>query len=153
MFRRSSHSVWDCRYHLVWATKRRRRAFRREEERAYCERLLRRVAEKYDMHIVAMEVAEEHVHVCAEIPPQISVGKAVRMYKSLSARYMVKRFPHLKKYFWGGRMWSPSYFVRTAGEGVTAETVKKYIEMHDERIELGPVQAKLFRKGKAKRRT
>ena len=119
----------------------------------YCERLLRRVAEKYDMHIVAIEVAEEHVHVCVEIPPQLSVGTAVRMYKSLSARHMMKRFPRLKKYFWGGRMWSPSYFVRTVGEGVTAETVKKYIEMHDERIELGPVQAKLFRKGKAKRRT
>ena len=153
MFRRSSHSVWDCRYHLVWATKRRRKALRQEEERKFCERLLRRVADKYDMHIIAIEVAAEHVHVCTEIPPQLSVGTAVRMYKSLSARHMMKRFPHLKKYFWGGKIWSPSYFVRTVGEGVTAETVKKYIEMHDERIELGPVQAKLFRKGKAKRRT
>ena len=75
------------------------------------------------------------------------------MYKSLSAQHMLKRFPHLKKYFWDGPMWSPSYFVRTVGEGVTAETVKNYIETHDETIELGPVQAELFRKGKAKRRT
>ena len=138
---------------MVWATKRRRRALRSEEERKFCERLLRRVAEKYDMYIVAIEVAEEHVHICAEIPTQLSVGTAVRMYKSLSARHMMKRFPHLRKYFWGGKMWSPSYFVRAVGEGVTAETVKKYIEMYDERIELGPVQAKLFRKGKVKRRT
>jgi hypothetical protein len=42
VIRRSSHSVWDCGYHLVWATKRRRRALAQEEERAYCERLLRR---------------------------------------------------------------------------------------------------------------
>ena len=137
----------------MWATKRRRRALRHEHERAYCERLLRRVAEKYDMDIVAIEVAEDHVHVCAEIPPQLSVGAAVRMYKSLSARYLVKRFPYLNRYFWGGPMWSPSYFVRTVGEGVTAETVRKYIETHDEGPELGPVQAELFRKGKAKRWT
>ena len=50
-------------------------------------------------------------------------------------------------------MWSPSCFVRMAGEGVTAETVRKYIGTHDEGTELGPVQAELIRKGKAKRRT
>jgi REP element-mobilizing transposase RayT len=74
------------------------------------------------------------------------------MYKSLSARYLVKRFPHLNRYFWDGPMWSPSYFVRAVGKGVTAKTVRKYIETHDEGTELGPVQAELFRKGKAKGR-
>jgi putative transposase len=108
------------------------------------------VAEKYNMYVIAVEVAEEHVHLCVEIPPHLSVGAAVRMYKSLSARYLVKRFPHLNRYFWGGPMWSPSYFARTAGEGVTAEMVRKYIETHDEGTELGPVQAELFRKGKVK---
>ena len=138
---------------MVWATKRRRRALKFEHERAYCEKLLRRVAEKYDMYVVAIEVDEDHVHIYVEIPPQLSIGTAVRMFKSLSARYMMRRFPHLKRWFWGGAMWSPSYFVRTVGEGVTAETVRRYIEMHDAKTELGPVQAELFPKGKAKRRT
>ena len=75
------------------------------------------------------------------------------MYKSLSAQYMVKRFPRLNRYFWGGPMWSPSYFVRTVGEGVTAETVRKCIKTHDEGTERGLVKAELFRKGKARRRT
>ena len=153
MFRRSSHSVWDCRYHLVWATKRRRRALKFEHEREYCEKLLRRIAEKYDMFVLAIGVDEDHVHVYVEIPPQLAVGTAVRMFKSLSARYMVRRFPSLNKYFWGGPMWSPSYFVRSVGEGVTAETVRKYIATHDDKDRLGPVQAQLFPRGKAKRRT
>jgi REP element-mobilizing transposase RayT len=59
----------------VWATKRRRWALRYGHERAYCERLLRRVAEKYNMYLVALEVAEDHVHGCTEIPPQLSVGR------------------------------------------------------------------------------
>ena len=146
MFRRSSHSVWDCRYHLVWATKSRRRALRHENERAYSERLLRRMAEKYNMYVVAIEVAEDHVHMCAEIPPQLSVGAAVRMYKILSARHMVKRFPHLNRYFWGGPMWCPSCFVPAAGEGVTDGAVRKYVETCDEGTERGPVQAEFFRK-------
>lgn len=151
VIRRSSHSVWDCGYHLIWATKRRRRALRNEDEREYCERLLRRVAEKYDMFVVAITVDEDHVHLNVEIPPQLSVGSAVRAFKSLSARYLVKRFPHLKRQFWSREVWSPSYFVRTIGEGVTAETVRRYIESHEERSELGPVQAELFRGGVGQR--
>ncbi len=151
MFRRSSHAVFDCRYHLVWATKRRKRALREEHERRYCERLLRRVAEKYDMTVLAIEVDQDHVHLYVEIPPQQSVGSAVRKFKSLSARYLIRRFPYLRRYFWGA-VWSPSYFVRSVGEGVTAETVRRYIETHDERTELGSAQAELFAgRGRAKR--
>lgn len=152
MYRRSSHSVWDCRYHLVWATKRRRRALQHDHERSYCERLLRRVAEKYDMYVLAIDVDINHVHLYVEIPPQQSVGTAVRRFKSLSARYMKRRFPHLNKYFWRGPMWSPSYFVRSVGEGVTAESIKRYIENHDNKTDLGPAQADLFPKRKRRKK-
>ena len=148
MLRRSSHSVWDCRYHLVFATKRRKRALKRPEERKYCERLLRRAAEVHDMEIHAIEVDVDHVHIYLEIPPQCSVGKAVRVLKSLSARHMFAKFPYLKQTFWSAQMWSPSYFVRSVGEGVTAETVKLYIESHEDKAAgAGSVQAQLFPKG------
>jgi len=152
MLRRSSHSVWDCLYHVVWATKRRRRALGGARERAYCARLLRRVAEVYDMYVEAVEVAVDHVHLCVAIPPQQSVGTAVRKMKSMSARYMFKRFPDLKRTMWTAELWSPSYFVRTVGDRVTADVIRRYIESHDDAAALG-VQAELFPSGKAKRRT
>ena len=96
------------------------------------------------MFVGAIEVDEDHVHLYVEIPPQLSVGTAVRLFKSLSARHMLKRFPNLRRHFWMNAMWSPSYFVRTVGEGVTAETVRRYIETHEERSELGPAQVELF---------
>ena len=152
MLRRSSHSVWDCRYHLVFSTKRRKRALRLSEERSYCERLLRRAAEVNDMEIHAIEVDVDHVHIYLEIPPQLSVGKAVRVLKSLSARHMFTKFPYLKRTFWSAEMWSPSYFVRSVGEGVTAETVRRYIETHDDRAAgEESVQAELFPKEAFKR--
>lgn len=155
MFRRSSHAVFDCRYHLIWATKRRKRALRERDERQYCARLLRRVAEKYDMHLLGLEVDVDHVHLYVEIPPQQAVGSAVGKFKSLSARYMLRRYPNLRKYFYGGAMWSPSYFARTIGEGVTAEAVRRYIDTHEEKAELGSAQAELFppRTGAKKRRS
>jgi len=151
MLRRSSHAVYDCRYHLVWATKRRRRALRQPEEREYCERLLRRVAEKYDMEMLAIEVAEDHVHLYVEIPPQQSVGSAVGKFKNLSARFLIQRYQHLRSYL-PGAVWSPSYFARTVGEGVTAETVLKYIETHDEHAARVSAQAEFFPKVAAGKR-
>ncbi len=152
MLRRSSHSVWECLYHIVWATKRRRRALGGARERAYCARLLRRVAEVYDMDIEALEVAADHVHVCVAIPRQQSVGSAVRKMKSMSARHMFKKFPNLKRAMWTTELWSPSYFVRTVGDRVTADVIRRYIESHEDEAAIG-IQVELFQTGKAKRRS
>jgi putative transposase len=101
------------------------------------------------MEIHAIEVDIDHVHIYLEIPPKLSVGKAVRVLKSLSARHMLAKFPYLKQLFWSAQMWSPSYFVRSVGEGVTAETVKRYIEAHvDKAAGAESVQAELFPKRK-----
>jgi len=143
MFRRSSHTVFDCRYHLIWTTKYRKRALSNEHEREECEKLLRRAAQEYGMEIDAIEVDEDHVHLYIQIPPQRSVGRAVGILKSISARSMFKRFPYLKRKLWAGELWSASYFARSVGEGVTGALIKRYIELHEERA-LGPAQAELF---------
>ena len=137
---------------MVWATKRRRRALIGAAERAYCARLLRRVADVNDMDIEALQVAADHVHVCIAIPPQQSVGSAVRKLKSMSARYIFKKFPELKRKLWTKELWSPSYFVRTIGDRVTADVVRQYIESHEDEAALG-IQAELFPSGKVKRRS
>ena len=104
------------------------------------------------MYVEALEVAADHVHVCVAIPPKLSVGSAVRKMKSMSARHMYRKFPDSKRTMWTTELWSPSYFVRTVGDRVTADVVRRYIESHDEEAALG-VQSELFPSGKAKRRT
>lgn len=144
-FHRSSHAVWDCRYHLIWSTKYRKRVLKSEVERDACEKELRRIAEQYDMNIQTIEVDIDHVHIYVEIPPQRSVGSAIGVLKGLSARYMFERFPNLKKLLWRGHLWESSYCVRSVGEGVTAEMVRKYIEKHSEKAQ-SSVQMSLFDK-------
>ena len=146
--RRSSHAVWQCQYHLVWSTKYRKRALQAENMRKNCALLLRRIAEQYDMNIINIEVDEDHVHINIEIPPQRAVGEAVKILKSLSARFMFQQYPILKKKLWAGNLWEGSYFVRGIGEGVTAEMVRKYIELHSESAQ-NSEQLKLFPKGKS----
>lgn len=136
---RSSHSVYDCRYHLVWVVKYRKRALKFPHEREECKQVLRRAAAEYGMEILTLEVDVDHVHVYIQIPPQRSVGRAVGILKSVSARIMFKRFPYLKQKLWAGELWGASYFVRSVGEGVTAEMVAKYIESHEDKA-FGQVQ-------------
>ena len=148
MLYRSSHSVFDCRYHLIWSFKYRKRALEHAHERKECADQLRRIGAEYGMEIYTVEVAEDHVHIYIQVPPQRSVGRAVGILKSLSARKMFKRFPYLKRKYWAGELWESSYTAKTVGEGVTGEMVRRYIELHEARA-LDPVQAELFPKEKA----
>lgn len=143
MLHHSSHSVFDCRYHLVWSTKYRKRALTHEHERKECEGLLRRAAQEYGMGILAIEVDIDHAHIYIQIPPQRSVGRAVGILKSISARKMFNRFPYIKRKLWAGELWEDSYFVRTVGQGVTAEIVERYIEQHADKA-LESAQTELF---------
>jgi hypothetical protein len=65
-FYRSSHSVCECQYHVVWATKYRKRVMTQAHEREFCEQVLRRAASEYGMNIQALEVDEDHVHVTGQ---------------------------------------------------------------------------------------
>jgi putative transposase len=152
MFSRSSHAVFECQYHLVWPVKYRRKALIEGHERLYCEDILRRAALEYGMKIESIEVDTDHVHIFILIPPQRSVGEAVRILKSLSAKSMFIRFPYMKKKFWSGTLWTAGYFVRTVGEGVTSRMVRRYIEEHADQA-LGDAQGDLFPKGTTKSRS
>ena len=118
-------------------------------EKDYCEQLLRRTAVEYGMNIISVEVDDDHVHVYIEIPPQRSVGEAVRILKSVSARLMFKRFDYFKRKLWSGKLWGASYFARTVGEGVTAAMVRRYIEEHADKG-LESAQGELFPKEESK---
>lgn len=61
------------------------------------------------------------------IPPADAVATAVKLLKGITARQLFVRFPELKQSLWGGHLWSPSYYVGTAGN-VSAETIQRYIE-------------------------
>lgn len=147
-FHRSSHSVFQCLYHLVWSTKYRKRVLTEEWQREFCEQVIRRAASEYGMHIHSIEVDPDHVHLQIEVPPQRSVGSAVRILKSVSARLVFRRFGYLKKKLWAGELWNDGYFVRTVGDEVTAAIVKRYIDAHATKG-LEPAQQELFPRNKS----
>ncbi len=123
--KRLSHAAYEARYHLVWAPKYRKGILKEEVGE-----LLNEILEARDCEIVEMEIAEDHVHILSRIPSKYSVGEMVRVLKSVSAKEIFRRYPEIKRELWGGEFWEDGYFVRTVGDKVTSETIKKYIEYH-----------------------
>ena len=124
-----SHAVYDTRYHLVWTPKYRKWILDGQVRDAVKE-LFKEILAARDCEVIEMEIAGDHVHIFASIPPRYSVGEMVRVLKSVSAKEIFRRHPRVKKELWGGEFWEDGYFVRTVGDKVTSETIKKYIEYH-----------------------
>ena len=77
-----------------------------------------------------MEVVSDHVHIFLSAPPRYSPARIVNILKGASSRKMFSEFPELKGHLWGGELWSDGYFVRTVGDKVTTEVIRRYIEYH-----------------------
>jgi putative transposase len=127
--RRLSHAVYETRYHLVWAPKYGKWILK-DEVRESVEELFKEILAARDCEVVEMEIAGDHVHIFTSIPPKYSVGEMVRVLKSVSAKEIFRRYPEVKRELWGGEFWEDGYFVRTVGDKVTSDVIKKYIEYH-----------------------
>jgi putative transposase len=119
-----SHAVYDTRYPLVWAPKYRKWILK-EKVRDAVKELFQEILAARDC-----EIAEDHVHIFTSIPPRSSVGEIVRIVKSVSAREIFVRYPEVKRELRGGEFWEDGYFVRTVGDKVTSDTIKRYIQYH-----------------------
>ena len=127
--KRISHAVYDTKYHLAWAPKYRKWILR-DQVRETAKELFRDILEARDCEIEELEMAEDHVHIFTSIPPKYSIGAIVRKLKCISAREIFRRHPEVKRELWGGEFWEDGYFVRTVGDKVTAEVIKKYVHYH-----------------------
>ena len=125
--RRTKHAVYDLKYHVVWIPKYRKDILDKEIS-DYLKATFNKIAEEYGFRIDTMEVMEDHVHIFVEVPPRYSPAQVVQIMKSISAREVFKVFPNLRKQLWAGELWNDGYFVRSVGDEVTADVIRKYIE-------------------------
>ena len=125
--RRTKHAVYDLKYHLVWIPKYRKHILGKEVS-DYIKAIFNKIAKEYDFVIDIMEVMEDHVHVFVEVPPRYSPAQVVQIMKSISGREVFRQFPELRNQLWAGELWNDGYFVRSVGDKVTADIIRKYIE-------------------------
>ena len=124
---RGLHNVYRIMYHFVWIPKYRHKIFCEP----YCTMLkgiIEKAAYDYDMCVEEIEIPEDHIHMMLTAEPRMSPSEIMKIIKSLSAREFFKMYPEVKeKYFWGGRLWTESYFVETVGNKNENE-IRKYVQ-------------------------
>ena len=125
-YRRTSHCVYLCDYHLVCPTKYRHPAITDKLWKYLYGKLLELTTHYPTIYIKEANHDKDHIHILISIPPQKSVGSVVRLIKTNTSKNIKAKFPELKEYYWGtDSLWSDGYFVSTVG--VTTETIKLYI--------------------------
>ena len=130
--RTTSHARYEIWYHVAWSTKYRKKVFNQLKTKEAVKELLRNIAQMYDMQIDEIEVMSDHVHLLLSAPPRIAPSRAVQILKSVSTKALFKHYKWLKSLYWGGEVWVGGYFVRTAGPGLTKESIKEYIKEQSE---------------------
>ena len=142
-YKASAHAVYDLQSHIVWTPQYRKAGLVGEIAQAVQD-LCAQIAEAYDREMDTMEVMEDQVQLFRSAPPRYAPARIVQSLKSLSARALFARFPRLRRQLWGGQLWEDGYFVRSVGDAVTAEIIRRYI-----RYQKSPqnVQLSLFDEG------
>jgi putative transposase len=128
-YNKSSHAVYDIKYHIIWTTKYRYKILGGNMSRRLRE-LIRQGCMARGITIMAGNIGKDHVHLLISCPPSIAPSKTVQYLKGRSSRLLQEEFPALKKRYWGQHLWGRGYFCATVGN-VDEETVKKYIEKQE----------------------
>ena len=120
-----SHTVWECKYHIVRVPKNRRKIVygKLREELG---RILRRLCEYKAVEVIEGTLCVDHVHMCLSIPPKYAVSTIVGYLKGKSAMMMFEQFSRLKRNFKGHKFWARGYYVSTVG--LDEAKVRSYIK-------------------------
>ena len=129
-----SHTKWNCKYHVVFAPKYRRKIFYGEKRLAIGE-ILRELCKWKGVNILEAEVCPDHIHMLLEIPPKMSVSSFMGFLKGKSSLMIYERYGEMKFKYRNREFWCRGYYVDTVGKN-TAK-IKEYIAKQLKEDQLG----------------
>ena len=125
-FKKLSHSLYECKYHVVFCPKYRYRILQDEVVKYVTQQIYRLCDQKDGMEVIEVKVQEDHVHLVVSIPPKYAVSKFMGYLKGKMALKLFDRYPKLRKRYWGQHLWSRGYCVSTVG--LDEERIRKYVK-------------------------
>ena len=124
-----NHTRWDCKYHVVFIPKyRKKRIF--GKIRRHLGEILRKLAQQRESRIEEGHLMPDHVHMMISIPPKYSVAQVIGFIKGKSAIHIAREFAGRKRNFVGQHFWARGYFVTTVGRD--EEVIRKYIRQQEQ---------------------
>ena len=130
-----NHSTWDCKYHVVFIPKYRKKTLYVELRRHLGE-VFRKLTEQKESRVEEGHLMSDHVHMLLSIPPKYAVAQVVGFMKGKSAIHIARTYGERKRNFVGQHFWARGYFVTTVGRDEKA--IREYIrnqEIEDRRLD------------------
>lgn len=124
-----SHSKWDCKYHVVFIPKKRRRLLFRQARRSLGA-IFHALARQKECQILEGRVMPDHVHMCISIPPKHPVASVIGFLKGKSAIAVARELSGRERNFTGEHLWARGYAVSPVG--FELEQVRQYIRAQEE---------------------
>jgi putative transposase len=120
-----SHTSWNCKYHIVFAPKYRRRLIY-GKIKVDIGKILRMLCERKDVEIIEAELCKDHVHMLVKIPPKYSISSVLGYLKGKSSLMIFDRHANLKYKYGNRHFWCRGYYVDTVGKN--AKKIQDYIK-------------------------
>jgi putative transposase len=141
-YRKASHVIYKCEYHIVWTPKYRFRILT-GAVKELVESDIRMLCGWKDAEVIELNVQPDHVHLLVSVPPKVSVSELVGTIKGKVAIKLFKSYPALKKKpYWGNRFWARGYFVTTVG--LDEDMIRRYVKYQEEEEQKEEIQSHDF---------
>ena len=142
-FKKLSHTLYECKYHVVMCPKYRHRIFK-DEIAEYAKQQLYSLCRQKDLvEILELNVLVDHIHLVVSIPPKYSVSAIMGYLKGKLSIRLFQKYERLGKRYWGQHLWSRGYCVSTVG--LDEDKIRKYVKWQETKEkEVEQVQKGLF---------
>ena len=131
-YRKLSHTVYKCDYHIVWTPKYRYKVLKNEIS-SLLNRDIYGLSSMKDVEVEELNIQNDHVHLLCSVPPKLSISSYMGFLKGKTAIKVFKSYPKLKKKpYWGNHFWARGYFVSTVG--LDEDMIRRYVK-YQEKLE------------------
>ena len=131
-FRRLSHSIYECKYHIVFCPKYRYKVLKGEVAESVRQNIYELSRRKDGLEILELNIQLDHVHIIMWIPPKYRISDIMGYLKGRVASKVFEKHQYLRKRYWGMHLWSKGYCVSTIG--LDEDKIRKYV-IHQENEE------------------
>ena len=130
-FKKLSHTLYECKYHIVICPKYRYRIFQGEIAE-YTRQQIYSLSQQKDMiEVLELNVRPEHIHLVMSIPPKYAVSSIMGYLKGKTSLRLFQRYEEIGKRYWGRHLWARGYCVSTVG--LNEEQIRKYVQWQEKR--------------------
>jgi putative transposase len=130
-FKKLSHTIYECKYHIVMCPKYRYRIFKGEIAEYAKQQMYSLCRQKDMVEVLELSILEDHIHLVLSIPPKYSVSGLMGYLKGKLSIRLFQKYERLGKRYWGQHLWSRGYCVSTVG--LDEDRIRKYVKWQEKK--------------------